>query len=210
MLKSLHFFTGLGAVLLSVILAATTTIEPSHTLVLACLGFSHLLLAPIVPAWTHPTKKNLQTLASIFLVLAVIVQIILALTHSAATPWLALAPLALGTLIHLVLQQRPSASPKQAPSTARATDSSPRAPEFSAPASSHAADDGPRETGTVKWFNTTKGFGFISRDSGEDIFIHFRAIRGEGHRILYEGQRVEYNVLEQEKGLQAEDVVVID
>ena len=63
-----------------------------------------------------------------------------------------------------------------------------------------------RETGTVKWFNTSKGFGFISRDDGEDIFVHFRAIRGEGHRVLVEGQRVEFSVVMRDKGLQAEDV----
>ena len=64
-----------------------------------------------------------------------------------------------------------------------------------------------RETGTVKWFNTSKGFGFISRDSGDDIFVHFRAIRGEGHRVLIEGQRVEFSVMQRDKGLQAEDVI---
>ena len=63
-----------------------------------------------------------------------------------------------------------------------------------------------RETGTVKWFNVSKGFGFITRDSGDDIFVHYRAIRGEGHRILNEGQRVDFIVAEKEKGLQAEDV----
>ncbi|MEO4047851.1 cold-shock protein [Pseudomonas sp. CAU 1711] len=67
---------------------------------------------------------------------------------------------------------------------------------------------GNRETGTVKWFNTSKGFGFISRDRGDDIFVHFRAIRGEGHRILVEGQRVEFSVMQRDKGLQAEDVIV--
>ncbi|WP_241492124.1 cold shock domain-containing protein [Pseudomonas sp. TTU2014-080ASC] len=66
---------------------------------------------------------------------------------------------------------------------------------------------GDRESGTVKWFNTSKGFGFISRDSGDDIFVHFRAIRGEGHRVLIEGQRVEFSVMQRDKGLQAEDVV---
>ncbi|WP_259651447.1 cold-shock protein [Pseudomonas sp. NCCP-436] len=73
------------------------------------------------------------------------------------------------------------------------------------PPSTGSAQD-KRETGTVKWFNTSKGFGFISRDSGEDIFVHFRAIRGEGHRILIEGQRVEFSVMQRDKGLQAEDV----
>ncbi len=64
-----------------------------------------------------------------------------------------------------------------------------------------------RETGSVKWFNVTKGFGFITRDVGDDIFVHYRAIRGEGHRTLSEGQRVEFTVTEKEKGLQAEDVI---
>ena len=68
-------------------------------------------------------------------------------------------------------------------------------------------DHSHRETGTVKWFNVTKGFGFITRDSGEDVFVHYRAIRGEGHRILTEGQRVEFEVVDKDKGQQAEDVV---
>ncbi|WP_339487860.1 cold-shock protein [Pseudomonas sp. EL_65y_Pfl2_R95] len=73
---------------------------------------------------------------------------------------------------------------------------------------SHAVPtDANRENGTVKWFNTSKGFGFISRDSGDDIFVHFRAIRGEGHRVLVEGQRVEFSVMQRDKGLQAEDVI---
>lgn len=66
--------------------------------------------------------------------------------------------------------------------------------------------DAPRETGNVKWFNASKGFGFITRDSGEDIFVHFRSIRGKGHRVLHDGQRVEFAVSEGEKGLQADDV----
>lgn len=72
------------------------------------------------------------------------------------------------------------------------------------------SQEGPREAGTVKWFNTSKGFGFISRDQGEDVFVHFRAIRGEGHRVLLEGQRVEFIVAHREKGLQAEDVEPLD
>ncbi|MGB1271115.1 MAG: cold-shock protein [Endozoicomonas sp.] len=68
-------------------------------------------------------------------------------------------------------------------------------------------DDSDRETGTVKWFNVTKGFGFITRDQGDDVFVHYRAIRGEGHRTLSEGQRVEFIVIDKDKGLQAEDVI---
>lgn len=64
-----------------------------------------------------------------------------------------------------------------------------------------------REQGTVKWFNDAKGFGFIARANGEDIFVHFRAIQGEGYRSLKEGQAVEFVVTKSEKGLQAEEVV---
>ncbi len=66
----------------------------------------------------------------------------------------------------------------------------------------------PRESGSVKWFNANKGFGFITRDSGDDVFVHFRSIRGKGHRVLHDGQRVEFAVSEGEKGLQADDVAV--
>lgn len=65
---------------------------------------------------------------------------------------------------------------------------------------------GPREQGKVKWFNATKGFGFITREQGDDVFVHYRSIRGEGHRTLREGQRVEFVVMKGDKGLQAEDV----
>ena len=64
-----------------------------------------------------------------------------------------------------------------------------------------------RETGTVKWFNAAKGYGFIQREQGEDVFVHFRAIRGEGYRSLDDGQAVEFTVTQGQKGLQAEDVV---
>jgi CspA family cold shock protein len=66
-----------------------------------------------------------------------------------------------------------------------------------------------KEQGTVKWFNGGKGYGFIERASGDDVFVHFNAIVGEGYRTLEEGQRVEFNVVQGQKGLQAENVVVI-
>lgn len=66
-----------------------------------------------------------------------------------------------------------------------------------------------RETGTVKWFDSGKGYGFIARDQGEDVFVHFRAIRGEGYRTLEDGQRVEFDVVQGQKGLQADDVVAL-
>ncbi|OPL09219.1 MAG: cold-shock protein [delta proteobacterium ML8_F1] len=63
------------------------------------------------------------------------------------------------------------------------------------------------ETGTVKWFNADKGYGFITVDGGEDVFVHFSAIQGEGFKTLDEGQRVEFEVVEGEKGPQAAYVV---
>jgi len=66
-----------------------------------------------------------------------------------------------------------------------------------------------RETGTVKWFNDSKGFGFISREKGGDVFVHFSAIRGEGFRSLGEGQKVEFTVTQGQKGPQAQEVVVL-
>jgi CspA family cold shock protein len=63
-----------------------------------------------------------------------------------------------------------------------------------------------REIGTVKWFNATKGYGFIERENGTDVFVHYSAIEGAGYRSLDEGQRVEFVVTEGQKGLQAQDV----
>ena len=65
------------------------------------------------------------------------------------------------------------------------------------------------EQGKVKWFNDAKGFGFIGRQNGEDVFVHFSAIRSNGFRSLQEGQAVEFNVTKGPKGLQAENVQVL-
>jgi CspA family cold shock protein len=65
-----------------------------------------------------------------------------------------------------------------------------------------------RTTGTVKWFNGAKGYGFIEREAGPDVFVHHSAIRGQGFRNLEEGQNVEFNVEQGPKGLQATDVAV--
>ena len=62
-------------------------------------------------------------------------------------------------------------------------------------------------TGTVKWFNDSKGFGFISREDGPDVFVHHSAIQGEGFRSLAEDQEVEFEVVQGAKGLQAQNVV---
>lgn len=65
------------------------------------------------------------------------------------------------------------------------------------------------EQGTVKWFNDAKGYGFISRQTGEDVFVHYSAIKSEGFRSLKEGQAVQFSVVKGPKGLQAEDVTVL-
>jgi CspA family cold shock protein len=65
------------------------------------------------------------------------------------------------------------------------------------------------ETGTVKWFNAAKGFGFIQRESGEDVFVHFSAIASNGYKSLDEGARVSFEVKKGPKGLQAENVTVV-
>lgn len=65
------------------------------------------------------------------------------------------------------------------------------------------------EQGTVKWFNDAKGFGFISRQNGSDVFVHFSAIRSNGFRSLQEGQAVQFEVVQGQKGPQAENVQVL-
>lgn len=65
------------------------------------------------------------------------------------------------------------------------------------------------ETGTVKWFNGAKGFGFISREEGDDVFVHFKAIVGDGYKSLDEGDKVEFEIEQGPKGLQATNVTKI-
>ncbi len=65
-----------------------------------------------------------------------------------------------------------------------------------------------RQTGTVKWFNDAKGFGFITTDGGEDVFVHSSAIQSRGFRSLSEGAEVEFDVIEGPKGLQAANVTI--
>ncbi len=64
-------------------------------------------------------------------------------------------------------------------------------------------------TGTVKWFSTDKGFGFIETSEGNDVFVHFSAIQADGFKNLEEGQKVEFDVVQGQRGLQAENVVVV-
>ena len=69
--------------------------------------------------------------------------------------------------------------------------------------------DAQKLTGTVKWFNDAKGFGFITPDSGQDLFVHFRSIQGTGFKSLQEGQKVSFKVVQGQKGLQADEVQAI-
>ena len=66
-----------------------------------------------------------------------------------------------------------------------------------------------KEQGTVKWFNASKGYGFIQRQTGEDVFVHFSAIQSEGYKSLNEGQAVEFEVRKGPKGLQADQVTAL-
>ena len=66
-----------------------------------------------------------------------------------------------------------------------------------------------KDIGTVKWFNDSKGFGFIEREDGDDVFVHYRSIIGEGFRSLKQGSRVEFTVTQSEKGFQADEVVEV-
>lgn len=108
------------------------------------------------------------------------------------------------------------ASAAFAPSTVVARPkSASRQPQAAAPLDDDEEEDiidpnDGREEGEVKWFNTNKGYGFITRDNGEDVFVHFRAIRGRGPRMLAEGQIVRYHVIKNERGLQADDVSIIE
>lgn len=102
-----------------------------------------------------------------------------------------------------------AANPRPARKSAKAASSSRRETAHKTSTQPSTASSSKRETGQVKWFNASKGFGFITRDSGEDIFVHFRSIRGEGHRVLKDGQRVEFSVSVGDKGLQADDVMAM-
>lgn len=195
MLKIVHLLTGAAALLLSFIPSlqseAVPYLQNPDALYLALLGLLNLILAPVIPYWNKGPRHQLQNLVSALLVLAVVLQ---TLTLLAPMPEIgghpsvlfSLAVVLVAVLLHLAVSFYKSSPAAAAPQSYDMTN---------------------RDTGTVKWFNTSKGFGFISRDSGDDIFVHFRAIRGEGHRVLVEGQRVEFSVMNRDKGLQAEDVI---
>ena len=195
MLKIVHLLTGAAALLLSFIPSLRTEAVPylqqPDALYLAFFGLLNLILAPVIPYWNKGPRHQLQNLVSALLVLAVVLQTLTLLAPMAEigghpSVLFSLIVALVAVLLHLAVSFY-----KSSPAAAAAQN----------------YDMTNRDTGTVKWFNTSKGFGFISRDSGDDIFVHFRAIRGEGHRVLVEGQRVEFSVMNRDKGLQAEDVI---
>lgn len=220
-LKTVHLLSGAAALLLSFVPSLRAEAQPwlqqPDALYLAFTGLANLLVAPLAEA----ARMRLQRLASALLLLAVILQsltLLVPLDSLGGQPavLLCLLALALAAVVQLLPQPRTTAPSQQAAAPAPAPQAAPRAAQRPAPSTKPAATasrgeaKGQREAGTVKWFNTSKGFGFISRDSGDDIFVHFRAIRGDGHRVLLEGQRVEFAVVQRDKGLQAEDVQILE
>ena len=206
MLKILHVLTGVAALILSFVPSLTGAmpllVQPA-ALCLLLLGLLNVQFAASTQLNTHGHGRPILFGASALLIAAVAVQaaIVLIPVASFAGQPATLASLMLAfiaVLLQLATSQTKSTSAGAHRSASKARKVQP----------SHAAvPTAGRETGTVKWFNTSKGFGFISRDSGDDVFVHFRAIRGEGHRVLAEGQRVEFTIMMRDKGLQAEDVV---
>jgi CspA family cold shock protein len=192
MLKIVHLLSGAAALLLSFIPSlrsdALPYLQHSDALYLGLFGLFNLLYGPSV----SQGRASVHNLVSALLLFAAALQALILL---APLPFIGTQPAALFSLLAVTAAVAVNLGLNLRPHSPRSY--SPAAPQ----------DLGDRETGTVKWFNTSKGFGFISRDSGDDIFVHFRAIRGEGHRVLVEGQRVEFAVMQRDKGLQAEDVI---
>jgi len=207
MLKIVHVLAGVIALLLSFVPGlrpeAAPYFQQPEAVYLVLFGLLNLLLAPLLPIWHLGTRNRLQGFVSALLLVALVLQVLivfapLILLESLPTidgqpavlfggqpaVLFSLLTAVAAVILHLVINLQLPAKTESA-----------------------SGDMSNRETGTVKWFNTSKGFGFISRDMGEDIFVHFRAIRGEGHRVLVEGQRVEFAVMQRDKGLQAEDVI---
>lgn len=195
MLKIVHLLMGAAALVLSILPGLQNPewvyIQDVNAVCLALLGMANLFIASR-ETFHHGPRQLLQTLVSLLLIGALLLQSLVLLgplPSLAGQPALLISLLLAlaAALLQVVISVR-----LKLPARRRRT---------------QAALPGEREAGTVKWFNTSKGFGFISRDSGDDIFVHFRAIRGEGHRVLMEGQRVEFVVMQRDKGLQAEDVI---
>lgn len=195
-IRYLHLLVGLAALICG--LYASTPFFPSNSpadlaaaISATLLGLINLQQFSIHSGKRSGLRTTLSLISSALILIGALLALAVLMLSTAAGTWLpwaigiSVAGVCLTAVLHLTAMLPPSRR------------------------SGHASE-GPREAGTVKWFNTSKGFGFISRDQGEDVFVHFRAIRGEGHRVLEEGQRVEFVVAHREKGLQAEDVEPLD
>lgn len=201
MLKILHLAAGSMALPLSLVPAldseALPFLQQANALYLNLFGLLNLLHAPGAERFPRPAQR----LVSALLIVSVAIQaliLLVPLESSGGQPAVlfSLSCAAAGVLLHLGLNLGGRAAPQQEQEQEQFQADGEDEPQWS-----------DREIGTVKWFNSAKGFGFIARNTGEDVFVHFRAIRGEGHRVLVEGQRVEFSVIRRDRGLQAEDVI---
>jgi len=189
MLKIAHLLIGVIAILVSIAYFLLTE-GMSNALYLAMFGLMNLLIAPFLPNWHRGARGLFQRIACGLLLfaaslcgLALVFDPMFVYDNPVLISFLAAL---LGVVLHLMANLKLLKRRRTGSRTSTE-----------------------REIGTVKWFNTAKGFGFISRSDGDDVFVHFRAIRGEGHRALQEGQHVEFSVTQHYKGLQAEDVVEV-
>ncbi|MGO2262656.1 MULTISPECIES: cold-shock protein [Halomonas] len=174
--------------LISVLLAAPTP--------LLLAGIVHLTNAPLADLWQ--AELAISGISGVYIAVALGSFIVLFI----------------GTLASAALAPPLVVKPKVESSGDTRVKAAPRQPQPADERDDEEEDvidpnDG-REEGEVKWFNTNKGYGFITRDNGEDVFVHFRAIRGRGPRMLAEGQIVRYHVIKNDRGLQADDVSIIE
>ncbi|MGO2147256.1 MULTISPECIES: cold-shock protein [Halomonas] len=174
--------------LISVLLAAPTP--------LLLAGIVHLTNAPLADLWQ--AELAISGISGVYIAVALGSFIVLFI----------------GTLASAALAPPLVVKPKVESSGDTRVKAAPRQPQPADERDDEEEDvidpnDG-REEGEVKWFNTNKGYGFITRDNGEDVFVHFRAIRGRGPRMLAEGQIVRYHVMKNDRGLQADDVSIIE
>lgn len=206
MLKIIHVLTGVAALALSFIPSLTgampVLLQPD-ALALMFLGLLNVQFASSAQRTIGARGRPVLVAAGVLLIAAVVVQAAITLIPVAAIAGQPATLVSLMLAFVAVLLQLATSQSNEAGTSSRSPSPNTRKSQPKRVATPAAG----RETGTVKWFNTSKGFGFISRDSGDDVFVHFRAIRGEGHRVLVEGQRVEFTIMMRDKGLQAEDVV---
>jgi CspA family cold shock protein len=158
---------------------------------------------------------NLFTKLVISLITAGLAAVAISQLHLSSTLhlWLMIAAATVGTtFLSQIKRTAPASTPTAKPQQKKQNNAKKEpkaAPKKAAPKqAAPATPSGPREEGEVKWFNVSKGFGFVVRENGEEIFVHFRSIRGDANdrRSLKDGQRVAFTLAESDKGPQAEDV----